>query len=110
MKVAYISGPYTAPTFRSVIQNILAAAKVAEAYWAGGYAVLCPHLNTSLMDTTIAKEVFILGDLEFVRRSDVVVMLPGWEKSEGACQEYHEALRCKKEINFVEETKTETTK
>ena len=35
---------------------------------------------------------YLDSDLEFLRRSDAVLMLPGWEKSEGSCQERLEAL------------------
>jgi len=46
MQIAYISGPYTAPTPEAVEANILKAAAVAAEVAALGYAVFCPHTNS----------------------------------------------------------------
>ena len=50
-----------------------------------GYVVITPHLNSMLMDGACPDSVWLEGDLELMRRSDIVVMLPGWAESEG-CQ------------------------
>jgi hypothetical protein len=55
-----------------------------------GYAVLCPHANTAFMDFG-CDEVFLDGDLEILRRCDLVVVAPGWESSEGTRAEIREA-------------------
>jgi len=87
MKVLYLAGPYRAPTLRGIINNIRKAEKVAIALWQAGFAVICPHLNTALFDGVCDDKVFLEGDLEILKRCDIVVVLPGWEDSEGTRKE-----------------------
>jgi dienelactone hydrolase len=94
MRVAYVSGPYRSKQgIYGVYQYIQAAREVALDLWRQGYAVVCPHLNSALMDGAVPDAVFLAGDLEIMRRCDLVVMLPDWQRSEGACAEREEALR-----------------
>ena len=87
MKIAYIAGPYRASTKLGIIRNILKARKIAKKYWALGYTVFCPHLNSALMDGCAPDEVFLKGDLEFLQYADVLVVIPGWERSTGTLAE-----------------------
>jgi len=107
MLVAYIAGPYRArgfwkhiPIIRTliVIRNILRARKVALEYWKLGYAVICPHMNTALFDGHCPDNVWLDGDLELIKRSDVIVMVNGWRKSSGAIAEYNCALIWEKKV------------
>lgn len=88
MKVAYIAGPFRSKTHWGVVQNVRQAEFVALKYWRLGYAVICPHTNTANFDGAVSKEiersVWLDGDLEFLRRSDVLVAMNTWEVSEGA--------------------------
>jgi len=87
MQVAYISGPYRAKTVSGVLRNIIKAREVAIKYWKLGYAVICPHTNTAFMDGEAPDEVWLEGDKEIIRRltpEDAIVMMIGWEDSEGA--------------------------
>ena len=88
-KVAYIAGPYRAPTRAGVIANIRRAREVSRLAWEAGYAAICPHMNTALLDSDrLTPDVFLEGDLEIIRRfkpgRDVMIMMDGWESSEGA--------------------------
>ena len=102
MRIAYISGPLRA--FRDngndnpyipyeMEQNTILAWRVARKLWERSDIsfVLCPHMNTRGMDgPEDTNPDFIGGDLEFIRRmgvADVMVMLPGWERSEGSLME-----------------------
>lgn len=90
-KVAYISGPYRAPTIRGIVENIRRAEAVALEYWRQGYAVICPHLNTRLFDGACPDETWLAGDLVILERCDVIVMIPRWENSAGALAELNHA-------------------
>ena len=97
MKVAYISGPYRAETINGIVQNIHNAEKVAIKYWQKGYAVICPHKNTALFDGVAPDHIWLEGDLEFITRlipgHDVLVLIKGWKKSEGAHLERNCAIK-----------------
>jgi hypothetical protein len=99
--IAYISGPYRAPSIRGVQQNIERASDVAFKYWHKGYAVISPHKNTNLFDGEDDADLWIKGDLEILSKCDVIVMMKGWEKSEGARMERDFAKRNK--INIIYE-------
>jgi len=92
MKLAYISGPYRAETPHGIVENIRNAEAVAIELWRMGYAVICPHKNTALLDGACDDDVWLEGDLEMLRRCDVVVVLPKWVESEGTMDEIEEAM------------------
>ena len=92
MKVAYIAGPYRSNTVFGTLQNIRAAEAVALKYWGKGYAVICPHKNTALFDGALGddadQKVWLEGDLELLKRSDVIIMMSNWRPSKGAAIEH----------------------
>ena len=108
MRIAYISGPYRADTIAGIRRNIENAARVAERWWTEPDIdfVMCPHTNTGFMDGAATDDVFLRGDLAFIREcmdgtgGDVMVMLPGWRESEGATAE--RALALSMDIEVVE--------
>lgn len=96
-KMVYLAGPYSAPTKAEINIHVRQAATIADVLWNKGYAVICPHLNTYGMegeavfggDAWINEfKKFLTGDFEIISRCDMVVMLPGWENSKGACAEF----------------------
>jgi hypothetical protein len=94
VKRAYVAGPYRAPTREGIDQNIAEAREIAVALWQMGYSVFCPHLNTAHFDGLCPDEVWLEGDLEWVRVSQLLVMHPRWGESRGAIAEHTEACRC----------------
>jgi len=102
MKIAYIAGPYRSKTEWDLVQNIRCAEAVAIKYWMLGYATICPHKNTAHLGGVngIDDSVWLEGDLEMLRRSDVVVMLPTWKNSQGATAELELAQKLGKEVIF----------
>ena len=110
MRLLYISGPYRAPTLRGVIDNIRKAEAVAIELWKMGYAVICPHLNTRLFPEGAGElendqEIdYIEGDLtildRFIPGEDGIVMLPGWNSSEGAKLELKKAFENRLKLYF----------
>ena len=103
MKVAYIAGPYRAPGIggiNGIAENIWAARQAALRWAKKGYAVICPHLNSAFMDGALPDEAWLERGLELLRRSDVIVVLPGWQESEGSKAEVIKARDLEIEILF----------
>ncbi|MHB8483531.1 MAG: DUF4406 domain-containing protein [Nitrospiria bacterium] len=97
MKLVYIAGKYRSKEGPSGIwDNIQFARQYAIKYWKSGHAVICPHMNTSMLDGVGTDDIFLNGDKEMLKRCDAIVMIPGWQESEGACAE----LECAKENNL----------
>lgn len=92
-KVAFIAGPYRGRNIFETLTNIRAAEEYAIKYWRKGYAVFCPHKNTALLDGACEDSVWLDGGIEFLRRSDFMVVIPGYETSEGTRAEIEEAKR-----------------
>lgn len=100
MRVAYIAGPYRANTIADVVRNIRFAESYAVKYWKLGFAVICPHMNTALFDGHAEDSVWLAGGLELLRRCDVLVMIPGWQRSSGSIEELKLAEELNKEIIY----------
>ena len=106
MHLIYIAGPYRSDSLWGVYQNIRHAEEIAIKLWRGGWAVLCPHLNTQLFDVVcedIPTTVWLNGGLEMLERCDAIMMLRGWETSTGASLELQLAVKGKKEIFYEAE-------
>jgi hypothetical protein len=103
MKVIYIAGPYRSKWgLPGRIINIIKARRWAKLYWRCGYAVICPHSNSALMDGVVPDILFLNGGLEILKKCDMVVMIPGWEKSEGAIKEREFALKVGVPVTYGE--------
>ena len=102
MKVVYVAGAYRSGKGEHyVLDNILKARDIARQLWLQGYAVICPHANTLLMGgDDIPDSTFLKGDLLFLERADMVVMLPGWGLSKGATAEFDYATALGKEVRM----------
>ncbi len=86
--VAYLAGPYRDKRGEHyVLEHIWAAREVAVQLWQMGYAVVCPHLDTFMMGGAIPEEGFLEGLLAILEVCHLVVVLPGWEHSEGTLAE-----------------------
>jgi hypothetical protein len=102
--VLFLAGPYRDPRGPHFIrENIERARAAAVHYWQRGFTVFTPHLNSYLMDGAAPDEAFIRGALEILRRCDIVVMLPGWQRSAGALAEHALAQELGMEVWVHEE-------
>lgn len=84
MQVAYIAGPYRSGHGRTVLENCRAAEKVAIKWWRKGYAVICPHKNTEFFDGLAPDAVWLKGDIEILKRCDLIIMMENYGDSTGA--------------------------
>lgn len=91
MKVVYIAGPFRGADSWEIAQNVRRAEELALAGWRAGFAVICPHSNTQHYQGAAPDEVWLLGDLEILRRCDAVLTTEDWRNSKGACVEVNEA-------------------
>ncbi len=91
MKVAYVAGPFRAENSWEIEQNIRQAEGLALALWRLGYAVICPHTNTRFFQGAAPDSIWLEGDIEIMKRCDVVVMTPDWARSTGATKEHEVA-------------------
>lgn len=92
----YVAGKYSGNTRNEVNLNIDAAIKIAGRLWKMGHAVICPHANSAHFDDVFPEvtwEQYIAGDLNMIARVDAMVMVPGWEESNGARTEWEYALQ-----------------
>lgn len=81
----YVAGPYRG----DVTENIAKARAVGIEIWKAGHVAIVPHLNTAHFeeDSNLKDDVFLNGDIDILRRCDGIVLVPGWEESEGANSE-----------------------
>jgi hypothetical protein len=94
MKLAYIAGPYRAASEYEVHCNIQRAEKAAVRAWRSGYAAICPHKNSAYLGGAVLDETILEGDLEMLRRCDVLILCGEYQKSAGAMAELREAKQC----------------
>jgi Domain of unknown function (DUF4406) len=87
LKIVFISGAYSAPTYAEVEFNIQAARLVATFCARAQIGYFCPHMNSAHFDANAPKEFFMHMDLAIAKCCDAILLLPGWEKSEGSAKE-----------------------
>ena len=98
-QVVFVSGPYRG----NIEQNIANARMAAIRLWKAGYAVICPHMNSARMDGECPDDYFLEGDLEILKRCDIIYMLKNWEESEGASAELSLAKEIGLEVIYEDE-------
>ena len=103
MKSLYVAGPYRGKTDDEVYENIQRARRYAKKYWRLGYAVFCPHLNTSFFSGVVDEHQFMLAGLKILAICEVLMLPPHWADSEGCIKEQRLARKMDKKIIYDEE-------
>ena len=93
-KLIYVAGRYRVKADSSQAENILHAQRVALRLWELGYVVFTPHLNTANFNwySSLPDEVWLNGGLKFLELCQAIIMLKGFEESEGAKRELEVAI------------------
>lgn len=84
MKVVYVAGPFRGANAWEIEENIRRAERLALEVWKMGFAVICPHANTRFFQGAAPDKVWLDGDIELLRRSDIILMTEDWDRSSGA--------------------------
>lgn len=92
IRVVYIAGPLDANSPEAQQDNIERARQQAFEVWRRGLVALCPHSNNATLGT-LPRAVWLRGELELLRRCDALLLVQGWETSEGTLAERAEAAR-----------------
>lgn len=92
----YIAGPYSATSILAGLENIRRGQRAATEYLLAGYAVFCPWLDHQLFLQLREGEQIDLATIRehsmaWLSVSDMVVVLEGWEQSEGTKAEIKRA-------------------
>lgn len=89
--LVYCAGKYRSKTgdWEEVAYNVQAAEELAAILLGAGYEVFCPHSMTHGWERYeyLNDDDFLRNGIELLRRCDAVILLPGWEDSDGTLAE-----------------------
>lgn len=92
-QVVYIAGPHRADNACLREQNIRRAEEASFRVAQSGDIPLCPHSATRFFDGTLNDAYWLAATLKLLRRCDAILMVAGWQNSEGSLGELAEAER-----------------
>ena len=93
MAIVYIAGPFRGKNAKAVADNVERARAVAYKVAKSGHVPLCTHSMYSTFDGTLTDKFWLEATMKLLKKADVVLMMPGWEKSAGSRAERDAALR-----------------
>lgn len=102
-KCVYVAGAISAPSSGKFINNIRKGIQLSSKVFLNGLAPFCPfidfHYNLVMDDEeikSITTETFYNYSIEWLKKSDAVLLVSGWENSVGTQRE----LQTAKEMNI----------
>lgn len=94
----YTKNPWGLPRCIGTFFNVIHAWQKSYELHKKGYFVFCPMLNTAFMDNANSYEHFMNECLQFIEKCDCVVLLPGYEHSNGVKLEIEYAKKIGKPV------------
>jgi len=91
MRVIYVAGPFRGKNAWKVEQNIRVAEDAGMVVAQLGAVPLIPHTMCRFFDGTMTGQFWIDATLDLLRRCDAMLVVGGWENSEGTKGEIQEA-------------------
>lgn len=92
LKLVYIAGAFEGRDDLETEANIVRAEQVAERVRQLGAFPVCPHSLGRNFKHLGERAFWLAGTKELLRRTaDAVTLVPGWEQSEGTCDEIADA-------------------
>lgn len=95
MKRVYVAGPISANDPITLFGNEKNGIDTAAWLLLQGFAVFCPHLDFQYLlgvyGKDITKEQLQANSMAFVEVCDCMLVLPGWENSDGTKREMYRA-------------------
>ena len=104
MKTIYIAGPFRGVDGFAVYKNVVRAEGLMHELIGAALdqgtpvAVLCPHSMTVHLDRTFDDNYWLAATMEWLDRSDAILMLPEWEKSMGSTDKRRRAITTGKAV------------
>ena len=90
-RILYIAGPYKAHTTHWIYRNIMEARRRMEWAWLNGWIPICPHTNSAFTDGLVPEDAILKGYLKILGVCDAILMISGWDTSDGASKEWARA-------------------
>lgn len=83
--VVFVCGKYDDLTPDLKELHIRQASLLTTQLWDMGFTVLCPHMNRGMLEyatKNTGESDFQEGDRQLMDKSDVVIMMPNWQRDE----------------------------
>lgn len=104
MKTIYVAGPYRDKNSWLVEHNIRCAEEVSYKIACLGALPVCPHTMFRYFNGTLTDQFWLKATQELLLKCDAVILLLGWENSEGSRIECELALSKSMPIFYQQHT------
>jgi len=98
----FVSGPLAGPDWETVERNIMTANGVFYRLWSMGHRPFCPHRGVwpgdVLEQSAEERSKWLAWCISFLPVMHAIMMVDGWEDSEGASYEHEAAQRLKLKV------------
>jgi nucleoside 2-deoxyribosyltransferase len=91
MRLIYIAGPFRSANDNGVEANIRRAEALGLEVAKLGASPVIPHANTRSLHHHVPESFMLEATLELMRRCDALVLVEGWQDSQGTRDEMCEA-------------------